>query len=675
MTVAAGYDGRTAASSWQPVTVALEPARPVAATLTVGVGGNWGPVGETVRVEVAAGSRKVYRFVVPNGDVRVTIAESDAEPLTVRPPNAGSSAEFLVGLLGASASGLPPLRSELIGRSGAWVFVDHAWLEQSSFALEPLGTLVADVAALQELTPRGRANLAAGVAAGTDLVIVGEVVDPKALGLPWTVPDDAWRLDGADLGGADVPVGTVAWAFPAGYGRIVTTPVRPGDPGLGRSGELWSQLTQPNPRHGDDQTDYRVAQVPHQFTRLLAEPGGNAPALPWLGAFVAAYVIVVGPVNGVLLSRMRRRELAWATVPMVTVIFTLGAFLGATSGRPPTGAAARLAFWNDGAGAEIVAAGVRAATPGTRVLQLDGADWTARPLIDNGKQGIVSRGTDTTATLDLTALQLGGVAAWRALDTAAPMDVEATAMPEGVEVVIRNTSGRPLEEVAVRVATASRTIALLAPGAVETVTLGGNRLPVASAYRDPFEGLPLDQNGVVGAPLSLRAVLNTEVADGRPGLAWVSAVDRTGPGVAVRSGAEEVTDHGSVVAVGARIAQGEGLSPYTIERASFSTANGGYRPGPAAIEGAGEAFLRYRLPPGADPTLLTNDLERGEQSGGRPELTVWDRIDRQWVPAGAALSDVDPDRLVSPLGEVWVRASGELFPFEFSGRTIAGGGS
>ena len=673
LSVSVGYDGRATGSSWQPVTVALEPARPLAGTLSVTSTGNWGPAVETLPVEVAAGSRKVYRFLVPSGSIRLGLEEDGQEPLAVRPPGRGNSAEYLVGLLGTTESDLPPLRSEFIGQSGAWVFVDPAWAEQSPLALEPLGTLVADVAALQALSPRARANLAAGVARGTDLVVVGEQVDLRELGLPWDTPDDAWQLTAPDLTGRGVRTrGAIATASPAGYGRVFTTAVRPGEAGLGRSGELWSMLTQPNPRHGEDQTEYRIAQVPHQFGRLLAEQGRSAPALPWLGAFVAVYVLVVGPVNGVVLSRMGRRELAWATVPMVTVIFTAGAFMGATTGRPPTGASARLLFWNGGAAGEFVAAGIRAATPGTRSLTLEGADWTVRPLLDTSRQAAVSQGTDTSVTMDLTALQLGAVAAWRAVEQRAPFTVTAVAGPQGVDVTVRNDSGRRLEDVVVRLASTSRSMPDLNPGEDQTVTVGGNRLPQDQAYRDPFEGLALDANGIAGPPQSLRAVLNSEFADGRPGMVWVSAVDPQADGARVTSGNERVTDHGAVLAVGSAVEQGQGLSPHTIQRVGFSTANGGYRPGPQAIEGVGEAFLRFRLPPGANLGLLRNQLDVSNQSGGpgRAELTVWDRADRQWVPAAAGLSD--PRRVVSPLGEIWVRASGELFPFEYSARTVAG---
>ena len=677
LAVTVGYDGRTGGAAWQPVTVALEPARPLAGTLAVSVNGNWGPTAETARVEVAAGSRKLYRFLAPAGDVRVTLAEPGRESVTVRPPNAGRTAEYLAGLLGTLPAGLPPLRSELVGRSGAWVALDPAWVERSSLALEPLGAVVTDVAGLQALSPEGLANLAAGVAAGTDLVVTGvENVELVALGLPWRVPDDAWRMTAADLATIDTPAaGVVATAFPVGYARVITTPLVPGGPGLGRSGELWSQLVQPSGRAGADSVaEYRVAQVPHQFGRLLAEQGSAAPALPWLGAFVVVYVLVVGPVNGALLARLRRRELAWATVPLVTVIFTAGAFLGATTGRPPTGSSARLVYWNDGTGSEFVAAGVRAPTPGTRSIQLPGTDWTVRPVVDNGRQGTFNRGEETTVALDLTALQLGGVAAWRTLAVPPPLEVAAAGSDNGVAVTVRNTSGRPLSDVAVRVATTTRRLPDLAAGATETLTIDDVGLPQASAYRDPFEGLDVDLNGVVGAPASLRAVLHTEVADGRPGMVWVSAVDPS-PGIGARSGRESVSDHGAVVAVGVTVEQREGLSALAIQRDVFVTANGAYRPGPQAVEGAGEAFLRFRLPPGADTTLLANQLDRSNQSGGVPQLTVWDRRDRQWVDADEALTDVQPERVVSALGEVWVRASGELFPFEFSARTIAGGGS
>ena len=78
------------------------------------------------------------------------------------------------------------------------------------------------------------------------------------------------------------------------------------------------------------------------------------------------------------------------------------------------------------------------------------------------------------------------------------------------------------------------------------------------------------------------------------------------------------------------------------------------------------------MPAGVAGAELRNQLGESTQSGGNPQLTVWDASRRQWIPAADAFGAGNTDRLIGPLGEVWVRASGQMFPFEYAGRTVAG---
>lgn len=680
LSVEVGFAGRGREASWQPVAVGLEPARPLAGTLSVAV--REAGTAENLEVEVAAASRKVYRFVVPPGRIEVTFTEEGEEPLSVQPGGAPATGEYMVGVLGGAAEDLaavPPLRSEFTGQSGAWVPVDPAWLDVSAQALDPLGTVVVDTAALQALAPPAAANLASAVAAGTDIVVVGgDTADLRSLGLPWEAPAQPWEVTLAALGtargsiastGADTPLAT---AFAAGAGRVITTDVAPGAPGPGRSSEFWSLVAQPSTKAPVAPADYRVTSAPHQFSRLLADADAQTPALPGLGAFVLVYVLVVGPVNAIVLARMGRRELAWATIPMITAVFTIGAFVGATAARPESGGVARLTYWTDGPGTEFVAAGVRAPTPGERTVTLPGSEWTVRVLADGGDTAFIDRGGDTTVSMNLTALQLGGVAAWRSVDTPPPLEVRAQAHRGGVDVTIRNTSGQRINDVAVRSATTTRSLGTLAPGRSDTLTIAAPRLAPGRGYGDPFDGLRVNRNGAVAAPQSMRAVLNTEVIQGRPGTLWVSGITGAQP-LGVNSGGAALRDRGAMVAVGATVENtGGGLSPFAVARDAFFDPQATYPVGPTAVEGNGELFLRYRLPPGATAAQLTDQMTPGAQGGGNAQLTVWDHVNRQWINLTDGFAPASRPRLVGPLGEVWVRASGGMFPFDYGGRTIAG---
>src|SRR5437763_4000018 len=55
-------------------------------------------------------------------------------------------------------------------------------------------------------------------------------------------------------------------------------------------------------------------------------PGLDLPSLQLTGALVVLYVLLVGPVNYLVLGAMRRRALAWVTVPLIAVIAATGAY-------------------------------------------------------------------------------------------------------------------------------------------------------------------------------------------------------------------------------------------------------------------------------------------------------------------------------------------------------------
>ncbi|MGH2543446.1 MAG: hypothetical protein ACRDIB_11635, partial [Ardenticatenaceae bacterium] len=55
-------------------------------------------------------------------------------------------------------------------------------------------------------------------------------------------------------------------------------------------------------------------------------PSLDLPSLRLLAPLLAVYILVVGPLNFFLLRRMRRLELAWMTIPAVTLLFSVGAY-------------------------------------------------------------------------------------------------------------------------------------------------------------------------------------------------------------------------------------------------------------------------------------------------------------------------------------------------------------
>lgn len=678
--VQVGYDGRRGPAPWLPVEVVVEPSRALAGDLVVESRSSSGGQRITQAIEAAARTRKAYRFLVPAGSVSVSVREQDREPLRVRGEPRIERRTFLVGVLGQVPPDAPSVRSEPTGFAGAWVAVDPAWVELSSQALAPLAALVAGIDDLAALTDDGRRALAAAVSSGLDLVVTttrpGPIPDLAPLDLPTTMasagtrglvsPEPApgvWVLTAAQLFDTmdDTPV---AVAADRGRGRVVVAGAHPGGADLGASSALWSAVTGPGPG-GTGGEGWSVRTTPYRFAQVFAEQAGGAPALPWLAVFIIGYVLVVGPANGLLLARMRRRELAWVTVPIITAVFTVGAFLGAVTGRPADGASGDVRVWADGAGRHLVAAQVRTPTAGEQRVDLAGQGWLVRTLVDGGRTTTVTQRADgVRAEFDLGPLQPAGLVAERAIADEPPIELHARAGAGGVlTVTLANTGDQPLEAVALRAATATRRVGTLAPGERREVEIGGDAVRAVAPYREPTEGLGS------GPPDTLEALLREEVLDQSPGLVWVVA--RGGDAPAVRIDGRPALDKGGLVAVGVSpdVAD-QPLSPFVVRR-DVVVGGEGQRPSALSVEDVSEAFLRFRLPAGAPQGDLQAQL-RGP-AGMRIDLEVWHPERQEWLPAQATFGEgVAQTEVADPLGQIWVRASGDLYPFDYSSRTLSG---
>jgi hypothetical protein len=62
------------------------------------------------------------------------------------------------------------------------------------------------------------------------------------------------------------------------------------------------------------------------FSILLDTPVAALPPLALLGGLLLGYVLLVGPFNYLLMRALGRRELLWASVPAVSLVFTMSAY-------------------------------------------------------------------------------------------------------------------------------------------------------------------------------------------------------------------------------------------------------------------------------------------------------------------------------------------------------------
>lgn len=775
--VVAGYGGHLLRTRWVPVEVTIAPDRLIAGTLRVLTEGNTGRQAEQREVEVASGAVKVYRFVVPpTFGMTVELELGGGQAVRV-PVETDPSAQFLVGVLAESVpEETPPINAYAVQTPARVVPVAPIWLDRSDRALDPLTALVVDASDLAALGERSLVNLRTAVAAGLDLVVVADADGDLSLPLPdgWvpatsattqqvTVPGGeqapvrvlaptaaAWSLRPVDLA-MDAGEEPVAAAVHAGRGRVAVVGVALGEGPLGRNGALWGHLASPTGINQGVESS-RLQRIASIAPETLRGDSFDIPPLGVLAIFLIVYVLVVGPVNGVVLSRLDRRELAWVTIPAITVVFAAAAWLGAAGSSPSVGLSGRATWWIDGQGGELAVAAIRDPRQGLHTISLPGEGWAVHSATWNVPGRVDRSDRDTTLELDLEALEVGTAVGWRAHDRSAPMSVE---LVDGGElgavarVRVRNLGPEAISDLHIHLGTQRTPVADLAPGAetVADVPLQAG-LPVRQGFGDDFADLRGPQ-GLAAAPAAMEALLRWDVLDGSPGIVWATGT----LGSELDLGTIEADDlpashQGTFVAVGVTIRpEDPEVTPFEVQRQLVVPGFGElWQPGPLTLEGRAEAVLRFRLPRVQPLGTLTSTLERGQMIGagrfeqcfvqevrngdgeliaaeevcgdpaapppppcpsgatsctfdgetleiceadgvcevaevtvpelpeveGNGGLEVWDVVDRSWVPLDDAFPGGrgDPGRLVTPLGEVLVRVTGELHPFDFSGRGL-----
>jgi hypothetical protein len=166
--------------------------------------------------------------------------------------------------------------------------------------LRPLGYLVVGGGA--DLTPA----VVAWTEAGGRLVVEG------------TVPGS---LDAEPLGefpGTDVP-----W-YRLGDGEILAPAA------LRTVGDAWAALIRPVPLVIGPRDVWQTPEVPLS-NAASASGDQRIPTLPWLFGSILAYAVLVGPVNLLLLRRLRRRDLAWVTIPLISLLAVVGFWIAGRS--------------------------------------------------------------------------------------------------------------------------------------------------------------------------------------------------------------------------------------------------------------------------------------------------------------------------------------------------------
>ncbi len=370
MTVRVGFDGYVQTETWTPVFVtASNDGADISGELRVEVDGISGmPTVYTRPIELPGGSRKQVTLYINGvsgfGDqLEVGLYEGNrlvlVEQVKISPVNADT---LLIGLWSDSPSGLVDLGLVTPSSGETRVaFLTEDDLPETTTGWSALDVLVVADVDTGKLTDPQRAALYGWLSGGGRLLIVGGLgatrttaglgdlspllptgtqtvsVEPLValvgIGMPPQTVMEA-PVAAGDLA-PDARVLVSSGGVPlicmrqVGYGRVSFAAF---DPTLEPLSEwkampvVWAGILS----EGEARPSWAYGFIPYwQYARdaVAAVPGVKLPSVIQLCGFLSLYVILIGPVNYFVLVRMKKRELAWFTIPALILLFSGVAYI------------------------------------------------------------------------------------------------------------------------------------------------------------------------------------------------------------------------------------------------------------------------------------------------------------------------------------------------------------
>ncbi len=359
----AGFDGYYKDGFWVPVRLTVANDGPdLSGTLRIAVPRDYGTA-ETVysrAVDLPTQSRReIFLYVVPEGvmsSLKVALVNEKNKPVkeaSVRMAQV-TPADLLYGVWAGSPSAFNGLADLDPGAGSAFV----AQLEAGDLPNVERGWQALDVLVISDvdtgaLSPEQRAALTGWVAGGGRLIVAGgpswqktaagvsdllplspaaaqTVADLKVLG------DFAASVTPAGSGvaasgslAADAATLVEAGGLPLvasrrlGYGRVTFLALDPAFAPLkgwdGFEGLFRNILSIPVDRPGWVNGFFNWSSA-HDAVNAL--PNLELPSSFQICGFLFVYLIIVGPLNYFVLKRLKRRELAWLTIPGIVIVFS-----------------------------------------------------------------------------------------------------------------------------------------------------------------------------------------------------------------------------------------------------------------------------------------------------------------------------------------------------------------
>lgn len=547
--VRAGFDGYVQPGVWTPLYVTASNSGPdLSAELRVEASSLAGaPVAYTRPIDLPRGSRKLVTLYVPDlsaysGTVQVDLVRSGRVMLSQQASvQSVAATTLLIGVWSDSPQALADLAlvqpSSGQTRLALLTAADLPEIAAGWQALDVLAIFDADTGVL---TPGQRAALAEWIAGGGRLLVAGGAAYQRtAAGLGDVLPllpdgtasvslEPLARLAGApfdaqavseaavttgDLhpdayvqaAAGDVPL--LAWRE-IGYGRVDFLTADPGMQPLrawpGRAALWTAVLSSGRPRPA---WAFGFSESWQPARDAVADiPGVSLPSALQLCGFLTLYVVLIGPVNYLVLARLKRRELAWFTIPALIVLFSAIAYLTGFQLRGTRAIVHRLALvqtWGDTTTARVQGLVGIWSPRRARYDVLFDPGYMVRPLppdfgtaLTSAAVGRVDQGE--AVTLRGIPVDVGSVQPFvvEGFTASAPRITGAlTLSEEGLGLRVRgeivNASNLDFTDAALIIAGTTLPLGNLAAGAVLPVDLltgGGAAVPAPASPLDPSPG-------------------------------------------------------------------------------------------------------------------------------------------------------------------------------------------
>ncbi len=265
---------------------------------------------------------------------------------------------------------------------------------------------------------------------------------------------------------------------------------------------------------------YYMGSLFDTFGGMFALPGLDLPSPLLIGLFLFLYIMIVGPVNFIILRRMRRAELAWITVPALVGLFSVAAYL--------------LAYQSKGGDLVAIRANVANTYPGVEEASFVQHFGLFSPIrrtyrfsiptdglvTEMNSYGYYQAGSDSASpviggnpttinNVNINTWSLKGFVAEHSEKAQSPVETKLVVGDKFISGTVKNRTNTPLQDVALMRGDAVRYIGYLAPGQQIDVRLDissrrfnnstpTNLLPLSPGLYAPQSGLSYPYKGGQG---------------------------------------------------------------------------------------------------------------------------------------------------------------------------------